>query len=91
MKSYFKNCSANIQLMVIMRLNSQMEEHAFYAEKHVERLSKRKDLRVCEERHLGPNYFFLARVGVFVKTENIPAKQHLFFTFSFIMCQSVKL
>lgn len=32
MKSYFKNCSANIQLMVIMRLNSQMEEHAFYAD-----------------------------------------------------------
>lgn len=32
MKSYFKNCSANTQLMVIMRLNSQMEEHAFYAD-----------------------------------------------------------
>ena len=29
---------------------------------------------------LGPNYSFSARVGVFVKTENLLAKQHLFFS-----------
>lgn len=41
-------------------------------------------IKVFWGKFLGLNYKFSARVGVFVKTENLLAKQHLFFSLCFI-------
>ena len=41
-------------------------------------------IKVFWGKLLGPNYKFSAGVGVFVKTENLLAKQHLFSSLCFI-------